>query len=239
MKKATKVIIGIQCRTGSTRLPNKAMKKIFGLPMIDIVIGNALTSSKYINGFEKKTGVSAQVWVLIPKGDPLKKYLEKKRYVKVFEGHPTDLVRRYSDLQKEVNADYIVRVTGDCPLLQGYLITKCINTSVRNEYDFLDNASKEYRCFFDGADVEVLSKKALKWLDDNAEEREHVCHDLRSNYDEELRYGHVFLHLDLSFFKLSVDNQKDLELVTNQYKSVVNKKRLWEEKHGKGTAHMF
>lgn len=241
MKKATKVLIGIQARTNSTRLPNKAMLKIQGTPIIDHVINAGKRADRYVNRFEKRTGTKSMLWVLIPKGDPLKDYIEKNRPhdVSVHEGDPEDLVDRYNTLAKELDVDYVVRVTADCPLLPPFLVFKSLNTAIKNEYDFLDNTNADYRTFFDGADVEVMSRRTLDWLHNNAEEREHVCSDLRTNHPNWMKRGHVFSYLDLSAIKLSVDTQKDFDLVTNQYKSVQIKKRKWEDKYGKGTAHMF
>ena len=233
------VLIGIQARTNSTRLPNKAMKKIMGIPTVDHVVNAALKSSQYMNRFSERTGIRSLVWALIPEGDPLKEYLEGRPGLYVHSGDPDDLVERYSFLVEEFNPDYIVRLTADCPLLPPFLITKCINTAVKNKYDFLDTAHPEYRCFFDGADVEVMSSKAFEWVYKNATDREHVCNILRSDPPEWMNMGAIFSYLDLSAFKLSIDTQKDFDLVKNQIVSVQNKKRKWEEKHGKSSAHSF
>ena len=238
MTEGITVSIGIQARTNSTRLPNKAMKKILGVPTVDHVANSALKSSQYINRFSDRTGVRSRVFILVPEGDPLKEYLEGRPNISVLEGPEDDLIGRYNLLMKD-NPDYVVRLTGDCPLLPPFLITKCINTAIQNKYDFLDNANPEFRCFYDGADVEVMSNKAFNWVYENAKEREHVCHSLRQEAPEHLSFGHVFSFLDLSAFKLSIDTAKDFDLVNNQYKSVHNKRRKWEERYGKGSAHMF
>lgn len=236
---STTILIGVQARTNSERLPNKMMKKILGMPVIDHTINAALTSSKYMNKYSHKTGVSTQVWALVPEGDPLEAYLSKRNDIAVYAGHPTDLVERFNDVVQKVNPDYIVRLTGDCPLLLPFLVTKSINTAIHNKYDFTDNANPKYRTFFDGTDVEVMSRKAFDWLNENAKEREHVCSNLRNESPEWVRKGAVYSHIDLSSFKFSIDTKKDFELVNNLMKSLKHKKVNWEEEHGKYTSHMF
>jgi spore coat polysaccharide biosynthesis protein SpsF len=218
------------------------MKKIQGVTITDHVVNAALKSSRYVNRFSNRTGVKTEVAVLIPEGDPLQEYLEGRQHISVFAGHPTDLITRFSSFLKGKDYSYVVRLTADCPLLPPFLVTKCVNTAIQNNYDFLDTANPEFRCFFDGADVEVMSRRAFEWLEEyteEAEEREHVCLALRKNAPEDFKLGAVFSYLDLSAFKLSVDTIKDFELVSNQYKSIQNKKRKWEDRYGKNTAHMF
>jgi spore coat polysaccharide biosynthesis protein SpsF (cytidylyltransferase family) len=215
------------------------MKKILGLPMVDHTINAALKSVQYINRFTNRSGVRAEVYMLIPEGDPLKEHLEGKPNIVVHEGPEMDLVTRFNGAVEKTNADYIVRITADCPLLPPFLVTKCINTAIKNEYDFLDTANPSHRCFFDGGDVEVMSRKMFNWLNENATEREHVCNDIRTKCPDWAKLGHIFSYLDLSAFKLSVDTQEDFDLVANQMKSVQNKKRRWEETHGRYSAHLF
>jgi len=207
--------------------------------MVDHTINAALKSAQYINRFSNRTGVNVQVWVLVPEGDPLKEYLDGRNNITIHSGPEEDLITRFSGAVKKTEADYVVRLTADCPLLPPFLITKCVNTSVQNKYDFLDTANPQYRCFFDGGDVEVMSRKMFDWLDLNATEREHVCNDIRKAPPEWAKLGHVFSYLDLSSFKLSIDTEKDFDLVSNQIKSVQNKKRKWEEEFGKYSAHLF
>lgn len=194
-----------------------------------------------MNRYTPKTGVSVDLKFLVPEGDTLAEYIRNVMKTDCFEGDENDLISRYHNCVKDsgVDYDYVVRLTADCPLLPSYLISKCINTAIKNEYDFLDTANPKYRSFFDGADVEVLSGKALGWLEENSKEREHVCNALRENGPASFKYGHIFSYLDLSRFKLSVDTQKDFDLVQNQYRSLEDKKRKWEENYGKQTAHMF
>lgn len=236
------VLIAIQARTTSTRLPNKVMKRILGVTLIDNVINSCLKSSLYINRFSSKTGTNTEVVVLVPKDDPLKEYLSVRKDIKIIEGSEHDLISRYNDAMKLYDPDFICRITSDCFLIPPFLITKTINTAIKNDYDFTSTAYQDYRTFFDGADVEVCSRKLFSWLNENAKEefnREHVFSYLQKNKPDWAKFGAVFSYLDLSALKLSIDTEEDLKLVTKQYTSIENKKRKFEETYGKGSAHMF
>lgn len=233
-----KVVIGIQARTHSTRLPNKAMKRIRGITMVDRIINTCLKSEKYINRFTRRSGIEVVTYVLIPEGDPLKEYLSDKE-VGILEGPEQDLISRYKVLMDKEDPDYLVRITADCFLLPPFLITKCINTAVKNKYNFTTTAHPEFRTFFDGADVEVVDKELFEWLDKNSTEREHVFAYLVSNYPDWYRPGLICNYLDLSAFKLSVDTQKDFDLTCKQYNSLMDKKEKWSKLWGESSVHQF
>lgn len=237
-----KILIGIQARTNSTRLPNKVLRRISGITIIDNVINSCHKSSLYLNRFSAKTNVKAELCVVIPKDDPIKNHLKNRKEISVYEGDETDLISRYKVAMDATNADYLVRITSDCFLLPPFLITKTVNTAIKNNYNFVTNAHPKYRTFFDGADVEMCDKQTFYWLDEVAKEkryREHVFSYICEKMPTSLSIGHIFNYLDLSALKLSIDTEKDLELVTKQYTSIEEKKLNWEVVHGKHTCHMF
>ena len=161
--------------------------------------------------------------------------------VMIIKGPEQDVLARYNVMATRVNPDYIVRVTGDCPLIPSPVITKLITTAVKGEYDFVTNAWPEYRTFYDGADCEVVSTRLFDWVFANAEgtDREHVLSMLYRKRPEWASYAQVFSEMDLTHIKLSVDTIEDLKQVRIFYDSVENKIKSWDSKHGKKTLHRY
>lgn len=231
------VLIGIQARSKSVRLPNKAMKIIRGSTIIDHVIWRCRSAQNYINRYSERRQIYSNLAVLIPVGDPLKEHLKGR--VDIIEGPEEDVIARYKVAIDNYKPDYLVRITADCPLMLPWLIGKTINVLIYNDYDFVTNAHPQLRTFADGHDVEACNIKLFNWLNEFSSEREHVFKILYDNVYPEWKIGHVFNHTDMSSVKLSVDTEKDYELVRKQMESMVDKKRKWESLYGEGTAYKF
>ena len=92
-----------------------------------------------------------------------------------------DVLGRYFDIAKEYGADIIVRITGDCPLIDAGVVDKTIQ--VLGDYDFACNIWP--RTFPQGLDTEVFPIETLVHLDELLEEddpdREHVCVNVYTN----------------------------------------------------------
>lgn len=245
MEKHTTVSIGIQARSTSTRLPNKVTELVGGKMVIDHVIDACKNAAEYINRYSYTNKTTVGVYVLVPRGDPLKQILSSMEE-RVIEGSETDVLSRYVNLQKETNSQFIVRITADCPLVPPFLIFKCINVAIKNGYDYVTNAGdlpETLRLTPDGYDAEVLSSRALEYLDkkaDKPEFREHVTSLLRkSEFPQDLRAGIVMGHLDLSDLKLSLDTVDDLQKIRDQFDRVQTKLARAKKKYGKFAIHRY
>lgn len=144
-------------------------------------------------------------------------------------------------MQEETQADFICRITADCPLVPSYMITKMIMAAVKGPWDFVSNAMPGYRTYPDGCDVEVMSEKLLSWVNENARgsQREHVTNLLWSNMPQWATLAHMFNNIDLSDLKFSVDTEEDLEKVKKTYESVQSKVDHWSNRHGSQSVHRF
>lgn len=240
MAQITNVLIGIQARSTSKRFPRKVFETIGGKPMIQHVIDACDRSAKYMNNHSLKTGTHVYVALLVPKGDEL---AQSRRFGRLaFEGPEDDVLTRYQMAAKRYKADYIVRVTGDCPLIPPYLITKHIKTAVVNGYDYVSNVDESHRTSADGTDCEVISDKLLDYVHANTrneKDREHVTTFIRRECPDWAKVGHVVGHLNLSALKLSVDTQEDLERVRTQYDILNRAIETAEAKSGKFSVHRF
>lgn len=237
----TNVIIGIQARSTSTRFPRKVFETIDGKPMIYHVVDSCLKSAQYLNKFKQKTGVMVTACAVVPYGDELIHFL-KSRNISVIEGPEKNVLERYKIMSDKMRADYVVRVTSDCPLLPSFLITKHIKTATINQFDYLSNVDESVRTAVDGFDVEVISKNLLDYAYENAKEdhdKEHVTTYLRKHSPSWAKIGHVIHFLDLSYMKLSVDTPEDLERVRAIHESVQRAISNAEKMHGKESIHRF
>ena len=163
----------IQARMGSTRLPNKVMKLIDGRPMIGVLLAR-LARSKLIDKIIVATSVDAR-------NLPLIEYVRSEGY-EVYQGEENDVLDRYYQAAKKASADRVVRITGDCPLVDPVLVDQVIQESSSLGTSYFSNTDPP--SFPDGLDIEVFSFQALEDAWSNAVEsfdREHVTPYLRNS----------------------------------------------------------
>ena len=108
-----RVVCIVQARLGSSRLPGKVLKKIENTPVMHILL-KRLEHSKNID----------QIVVATPdtvKDKPLHDFLENINYEFV-KGNESNVLNRFAKASKKYNADVVVRITGDCPLVDPELV---------------------------------------------------------------------------------------------------------------------
>lgn len=234
----TKVLIAIQARSGSTRLPRKAFELIGERRMLDHVIDSCRKAAHYLGTRPSPTKPEVDVALLVPEGDPIGK--EFARGVEVVHGPEQDVLSRYYLALERLTPDYIVRITGDCPLIPDFLIAKHITTAIKGRYDYVSNVDEETRTAIDGHDCEVLSARMLGWLHGAAEtasDREHVTLLARREPPDWARRGAVLNYHDQSHLKLSVDTAEDLARVREEYERRDVKLYRAERKFGRQSVH--
>lgn len=220
---ARKVLIGIQARSSSSRLPKKAFELISGKTMLDRVISSCKTAARYMNE-QRNLGVQARVAILTPEGDAVADEFSSR--CDVMEGPLEDVLSRYATAAEKFGADMVVRITGDCPMIPSFVISKLVTLAVVNGYDYVSNVDERFRTTLDGSDCEVISRKLL---DDIAEravlpaDREHVTMLIRRYPPPWAKIGFVCNYFDLSDLKLSVDTPEDLERVRRAFETAYDK----------------
>ena len=206
------------------------------------VIDKVRSAATYMNRHVNKTKIRVSVYLLIPERDSDAIIESVDLYgVKLVTGPEQDVLSRYAVLMDKYSPDYLVRITGDCPLIPSPVIVKTVNLCVKGEYDFVTNASPEYRTFFDGADCEMVNARLFEWVNRNAEgsDREHVMSILYNNKPAWCNHAHLFSNFDMTKTKLSVDTEEDLLRAEEAYESVERKIQSWVEKNGKQTCHRY
>jgi len=175
---------------------------------------------------DKKLDLDCKVVVLCPEGDEIAGKYRKK--VEIFEGPEDDVLERYVLCAEKYMPDYIVRITGDCPMIPEYIITKHIRQIVYERQDYVTNVMPDFRTEIDGVDCEALSARLLTFIGENAKtphDREHVTTWLNYNMPRWARVSAVCGFFDMSHVKLSVDTEEDYKAVCEQYERVEGKVR--------------
>jgi spore coat polysaccharide biosynthesis protein SpsF len=162
--------------------------------------------------------------LLIPRGDEIAKDFDR---IPVYEGSEPDVLSRYAEGADKFEATHIVRVTGDCPLIKPFIISKAINLGLRAGYDYLSNVDERCRTSPDGQDVEFVSRDLLKYMNQMAStpyEREHVTILARNDAPKWAKRGFIIDHFDHSESqKVSVDTEEDLINVRQMYAGIARK----------------
>lgn len=200
-----KIIAIVQARMGSTRLPGKVMKEACGIPLIGHLL-NRLSLSTHIQDIIIATSIDSRDKELIS-------YVTQLGY-KSFAGDENDVLDRYYQAAKKFHADIIVRITGDCPLIDYKIVDKTIEHFLEHRFDYVSNVDPP--TYPDGLDTEVFTFDALEKSWKNAKEkydREHVIpYILRENIFKRSSISHS---RDLSSERWTVDTPEDFYLVQN------------------------
>ena len=141
----------IQARMASTRLPGKMLADIEGQPMLWHVV-NRTKHSSLVDRLIVATSVNS--------GDDLIFQFCVRNNIECFRGSEDDVLDRFYQAAKATNADSVIRLTGDCPLIDAGLIDKVAHRYTTGDFDYVTNSLRY--TYPDGLDVEVFSFKALE-----------------------------------------------------------------------------
>ena len=199
-----KIIAIVQARLGSTRLPNKVMKPVGAdMPMIKLLLSR-LIKSKEIDQVILATSDEST-------NQPLVDYVRKLGYI-VYQGSENDVLDRYYKASLEYNPDVIVRITGDCPLVDPEVVDSVIEVYRSMDVDYVSNTNPP--TYPDGLDVEVFSTSSLKiaWKEAKLRsEREHVTLYIRES--GKFKISNVVNNKNYSDERWTVDEPEDYELI--------------------------
>jgi len=199
------VVAIVQARMGSTRLPNKVLKNINGVSMIGLLL-NRLSRSQEVNEIVVATSVE-------PKNLSLVEHVNSLGFA-CEQGSENDVLERYVQVAQAHNADVVVRITGDCPLIDPALVDNCIQQFKNKKVDYLSNVLPP--TYPDGLDIEVMTREALENTlkeSDELFDHEHVTPYIRNS--GKFTLASVSNNEDLSGLRWTVDDPEDLEVVTN------------------------
>lgn len=170
-----KVVAIVQARLGSSRLPLKSLLCLKSKPIIDWVVSR-LKKSKRID----------ELIVAIPNTELDKVLLEhlQKQNVKCFTGPENDVLKRFTMAANEVNAETVVRICADNPLVWGEAIDRLIKFYNDSNCDYAYNHIPKNNLWPDGLGAEIISAKLLAEMDAKAckaSQREHCFNYIWDN----------------------------------------------------------
>lgn len=203
-----KVIALLQARTTSSRLPNKVLLPILGVPMILRQI-ERLQRADLINQVVVVTSTEVS-------DDGLAATCAENNIL-CFRGSLNDVLDRFYQAAKSIEPSHVIRLTADCPLADPELIDQVIQFYFDGDFDYVSNAIEP--TYPDGLDAEIFNYNSLclAWSEAKLpSEREHVTPFIRE-HSQRFKIGSYKGETDLSSLRWTVDEQRDFTLIEKIY----------------------
>jgi spore coat polysaccharide biosynthesis protein SpsF len=218
LEKQNKVAI-IQARSGSTRLPRKIFKALAGKPMIWHVV-DRLSHAKMLDKIIIATTTQSE-------DDQVVGFCSANN-IFCYRGSLNDVLSRYYETAKNYNADIVIRITSDCPVLDPDIIDAMLIQFIQEDHiDYLSNTLE--RTFPRGLDTEIFTFAALEKTFNEAKldyEHEHVTPYIYNN-SELFTIKNYANETDLSSYRWTVDTPEDLRLIEEIYNSLYQKDKIF------------
>ena len=201
-----KIVATIEARMTSSRLPGKPMMEGCGHPML----GHLVDRLKAVESID----IIVLATTTNQTDDAMAQYASSIG-IEVFRGDEDDVMGRVVNAGKSVDADVIVEITGDCPIIDPEIIEQAIRSYRENTYEYVGN--QHIRSYPDGMDVQVFALETLvksEAMTNEPLDREHVTLHIRNN-------PQIFSHLNLVAppeqhwpdLGLTLDEQSDFDLL--------------------------
>jgi len=211
-----KIVTAIQARTSSKRLPNKVLLPLCGEPLLIRIIERIDRAALH--------GTTVVATSDMPEDDIIEQ-LCSKYDVHCFRGSLNDLLDRHYQLACEYNADALVKIPSDCPLIDPLIIDQVIGYFLQNypAFDFVSNLHPP--SYPDGNDVEIMSFGMLKtaWLKANRDfEREHTTPYIWEN-PSTFNIGNITWPTGRNFSKshrFTIDYKEDYYFILEVYNTL-------------------
>lgn len=204
----------VQARMGSSRFPGKVLKEIIGKPLLWYLV-QRLRCCQSISKIVIATSIS--------RDDDAVEDFCKINGIDCFRGSENDVLDRYYQCALKYKIENIVRITGDCPLIDPDVADRVINFYKENPGFDLVKTGPTYP---EGFDTEVFSFKNLEIAYNDAKlksEREHVTAFLWK-HDKRFKIKILSLDKDYSFLRLTVDEAVDFGVVKDVIESLYPRK---------------
>ena len=201
----TRVGVVSQARMTSTRLPGKVLEVAGGRSMLDHHLDRLAAADLPV--YLATTTNAAD--------DPLVE-LAGRRGVPVWRGSELDVLDRFAGCVREHDLDVVVRVTSDCPLIDGRLVASGVERFLAADDPWLYLSNGIERTYPRGLDFEVFSARALLDAAEHATEpaqREHVTPYLYADGSGRVTLAHVTREPDASRYRITLDTPDDLRLI--------------------------
>ena len=205
----------LQARMSSTRLPGKVLRPILGRPMLSWQI-DRIRRSKTVGKLVVATSHEAS-------DDPIEALCAEDE-VSCYRGSLHDVLGRFHGAAETFGpAEHVIRLTGDCPLIDWTVIDAAVELQRRAGSDIAGNGIR--RTYPDGLDVEVVSRSALDRAHREATQpahREHVTQYIY-HHPETFRLAHLTQTPDLGLLRWTVDTPADFDMVAKVFAGLAHR----------------
>lgn len=209
------IVTVIQARISSTRLPGKVMLPILEKPLL-IRMTDRVKSARLIGKLVVATSNN-------PEDDKIEELCTNEN-LDCYRGHLTDLLDRHFQVARLFEAEAVVKIPSDCPLIDPQIIDRVIKYYIDNEeFDYVSNLHPA--TYPDGNDVEIFSFQALEhaWRDARKDfEREHTTPFIWEHNDS-FKIGNVEWETGLdmsSSLRFTIDYIEDYNFVTRIFEEL-------------------
>lgn len=211
----------VQARMGSTRLPGKVLMELAGKPVLWHII-TRLQHASLLDLICVATTCEQE--------DDEIEAVCRSWGIPVCRGSRDDVLSRYYTCAKQIGmqagrANYIARITADCPLVDPAIVNHLAEKMAQGKYDYGSNVDPP--SFPDGLDVEIFSFDALETAAREAclpSDREHVTPFIRKN-KAFLKYNYART-LDISGLRLTLDTADDFRMITLIYDALYRESEI-------------
>jgi len=199
------VLIITQARMTSSRLPGKVFKQIKNKSLLQYHIERL-----------QKTGFEICIATTTNTTDDIVAEYAKNNGINCHRGSEHNVLSRYYEAAKKLNADIIVRVTSDCPLIDPHLIRNSIEKYIQMNNPNLYISNGLERSFARGFDFEIFSFQQLEQAFNNAKDEsdlEHVTPYIWKNKSGNTELYTIKQTQNNNHLRITVDTIEDFELI--------------------------
>lgn len=201
-----KIIATIEARMTSSRLPGKVLMPVLGQPMLYHLV-RRLKAVPSLDGIVLATTTNQT--------DDVLEAFAKENDIHCFRGSEEDVMTRVIGAGESVNADVIVEITGDCPIIDPEIVEQTIWIFKANTAEYVSNG--HIRSYPDGMDTQVFRLETLKRsasMTSNPLDHEHVTLHIR-NHPALFSHLHVVAPPEMHWpeLGLTLDESTDYELL--------------------------
>ncbi|MCC6993610.1 MAG: glycosyltransferase family protein [Deltaproteobacteria bacterium] len=209
---SSRVVIIVQARMSSSRLPGKVLMPLAGRPALVRLMERM---------YEVSGAAEALVATSVAPSDDAVTELCAREGIRCQRGSLDDVLLRYHSAARAASADVVVRITGDCPLHDPAVIDECIGLYHVDKQHVAYVSNVDERTYPDGLDVEVASFAALDQAQRSARsrfEREHVTPWIRRH----CRKRSMVQAVDLSDLRWTLEHREDYQVIAAIYDALAN-----------------
>ena len=215
-----KLVATIEARMTSSRLPGKVLLPVLGKPVLHHLV-TRLRAVPSLDEIVLATTVNAT--------DDVLETFAKEEAIGCFRGSEDDVMSRVIGAAESANADVVVEITGDCPIIDPELVEQTIRMFKAHDADYVSNSL--IRSYPDGMDTQVFRLETLKrsaGMTNDPLDREHVSRHI-CKHPELFRHVHLIAPPSLHWpeLGLTLDEDADYRLLKKIIETLVSKDPLF------------